>query len=99
MILFSFRQALPISFQKKFPSLILCDHYLVNACNLALHIETIFTMDFRNDIEHCVDVLRKGGLILYPTDTIWGIGCDATNDEAVHKIFALKKRAETKSMI
>lgn len=56
-------------------------------------------LDFQDDIEQAVGVLRKGGLILYPTDTIWGIGCDATNADAVQKIFTLKKRAETKSMI
>jgi L-threonylcarbamoyladenylate synthase len=46
-----------------------------------------------------LEVLHKGGLILYPTDTIWGIGCDATNAGAVKKVFALKKRKETKSLI
>jgi L-threonylcarbamoyladenylate synthase len=56
-------------------------------------------MDFIPDIEHCLQVLKKGGLILYPTDTIWGIGCDATNAEAVEKIFALKRRPGKKSMI
>ncbi len=56
-------------------------------------------MEFEHDIEQALAVLRKGGLILYPSDTIWGIGCDATNTETVQKIFALKKRAETKSMI
>lgn len=56
-------------------------------------------MEFQDDIDEAVDVLRAGGLILYPTDTIWGLGCDATNSDAVQKIFALKKRAETKSMI
>lgn len=56
-------------------------------------------MDFTNDIEHCLKVLEEGGLILYPTDTIWGIGCDATNAAAVKKIFELKHRAETKAMI
>jgi L-threonylcarbamoyladenylate synthase len=56
-------------------------------------------MDYTHDIENCLIVLRNGGLILYPTDTIWGIGCDATNAEAVRKIYALKKRSETKSMI
>ena len=54
---------------------------------------------FLNDIENCLEVLHKGGTILYPTDTIWGIGCDATNDQAVAKIYQLKKRAEEKSMI
>lgn len=56
-------------------------------------------MDFNNDIENCLTVLQNGGLILYPTDTIWGIGCDATNADAVKKIFALKKRSESKTMI
>jgi L-threonylcarbamoyladenylate synthase len=51
------------------------------------------------DIKKAVDVLRKGGTILYPTDTVWGIGCDATNTEAVEKIFAIKKRSDTKSML
>ena len=55
--------------------------------------------EFQTDLEHCLAVLQKGGLILYPTDTIWGIGCDATNPAAVSKVFALKQRAETKSLI
>jgi len=56
-------------------------------------------LEFENDIVQSLEILRQGGLILYPTDTIWGIGCDATNPEAVKKIFALKQRAETKSLI
>lgn len=56
-------------------------------------------MDFDADIRHCLAVLKSGGLILYPTDTIWGIGCDATNPEAVRKVYELKQRAETKSLI
>ncbi|MBS1659834.1 MAG: Sua5/YciO/YrdC/YwlC family protein [Bacteroidetes bacterium] len=56
-------------------------------------------MDFENDIVNCLDVLQRGGLILYPTDTIWGIGCDATSAEAVAKVYALKQRAAAKSMI
>ncbi len=55
--------------------------------------------DLTNDIEACCKVLAEGGLILYPTDTIWGIGCDATNDDAVKKIYQLKNREEKKSMI
>lgn len=51
------------------------------------------------EINNCIDVLSKGGLILYPTDTVWGIGCDATNALAVDKIYALKQRANTKTMI
>lgn len=56
-------------------------------------------MNFENDIENCLNVLRNGGLILYPTDTVWGIGCDATNAEAVAKIYQLKKRSNEKAMI
>jgi L-threonylcarbamoyladenylate synthase len=56
-------------------------------------------MDFQEDLEQSLGVLARGGLILYPTDTIWGIGCDATNREAVTRIYGLKRRAETKSMI
>lgn len=52
-----------------------------------------------DDIMQCVKVLQNGGTILYPTDTIWGIGCDATNAEAVARIYALKNRSEAKSMI
>ncbi|MFI5188256.1 MAG: L-threonylcarbamoyladenylate synthase [Chitinophagales bacterium] len=55
--------------------------------------------DFTNDIERCVKVLKNGGTILYPTDTIWGIGCDATNPEAVKKIYELKKRRDEKALI
>ncbi|MEP7109875.1 MAG: L-threonylcarbamoyladenylate synthase [Ferruginibacter sp.] len=54
---------------------------------------------FSNDIEQCLFVLSRGGLILYPTDTIWGIGCDATNADAVDKIYTLKKRPAYKNMV
>ena len=63
----------------------------------AKDISTI--MNFEKDILCCLDVLASGGLILYPTDTIWGIGCDATNAEAVEKIYRLKKRSDEKSLI
>ena len=56
-------------------------------------------MSFEKDIEKCLEVLRSGGLILYPTDTVWGIGCDATNEKAVEKIYKLKKRSDEKAMI
>ena len=56
-------------------------------------------MQFANDIKECITILKNGGLILYPTDTIWGIGCDATNEAAVAKIYQLKKRADEKSMV
>lgn len=51
------------------------------------------------DIAQAVQVMQDGGIILYPTDTVWGIGCDATNEAAVAKIFALKKRNDSKKMI
>lgn len=56
-------------------------------------------MNFEKDITNCLQILSEGGLILYPTDTIWGIGCDATNPSAVEKIYQLKKRPDEKSMI
>lgn len=56
-------------------------------------------INFTKDIDACLQVLQNGGLILYPTDTIWGIGCDATNEAAVEKIYQLKKRSDEKSMI
>jgi L-threonylcarbamoyladenylate synthase len=55
--------------------------------------------DFSNDIEQCLKVLHAGGIILYPTDTIWGIGCDATNTEAVERIIQLKQRPAIKSFV
>lgn len=55
--------------------------------------------EYDEDLRQAVATLRRGGLILYPTDTVWGIGCDATNSEAVAKVFALKQRAEAKSML
>ena len=51
------------------------------------------------EIDEAVEILRQGGIILYPTDTVWGLGCDATNSEAVEKIYALKKRSDSKSLI
>ncbi len=56
-------------------------------------------MDINTEIHNAFEVIKNGGIILYPTDTVWGIGCDATNEEAVARIYALKKRIETKSMI
>lgn len=57
----------------------------------------LFTMD--EDIRNALDTLRRGGVILYPTDTVWGIGCDATNEAAVARVFALKRRADSKAML
>jgi len=56
-------------------------------------------MNFSEDINNSLIALRKGGVILYPTDTIWGLGCDATNSVAVEKLFKIKARSETKSLL
>ena len=56
-------------------------------------------MDINFEVHKAFEVIQNGGIILYPTDTVWGIGCDATNAEAVKKIYALKQREESKSMI
>ena len=53
----------------------------------------------KEDIQEALRVLRAGGIIVYPTDTVWGIGCDATNAEAVKRIYALKQREDSKSML
>lgn len=55
--------------------------------------------DMEEDIKKALDILRNGGVILYPTDTIWGIGCDATNSAAVNRIYAIKQRQEHKAML
>ncbi|WP_039053251.1 L-threonylcarbamoyladenylate synthase [Sphingobacterium sp. T2] len=57
------------------------------------------TLVDKEDLNKALETLKNGGIILYPTDTIWGIGCDATNPEAVEKVFALKGRDKSKSMI
>ena len=54
---------------------------------------------YAEDIFLCIETLKKGRIILYPTDTIWGIGCDATNNRAVSRIFEIKQRHESKSLI
>lgn len=56
-------------------------------------------MNLEQDIDSAVAVLRRGGVILYPTDTVWGIGCDATRPEAVRRIYEIKQRADSKAMI
>ena len=53
----------------------------------------------KEDIEKALEVLKSGGVILYPTDTIWGLGCDATNKDAVEKIYKIKQRSDTKSLL
>ena len=56
-------------------------------------------VDYTKDIKAAVEVMKKGGVILYPTDTVWGIGCDATNEAAVARIYEIKRREESKAMI
>ena len=56
-------------------------------------------MDINTEVHNAFEVIKNGGIILYPTDTVWGIGCDATNPEAIAKIYALKQREDSKSMI
>jgi L-threonylcarbamoyladenylate synthase len=56
-------------------------------------------MDSTPILQEAVEVLRKGGVILYPTDTVWGIGCDATNEKAVARVFEIKRRSEAKSLV
>ncbi len=62
-------------------------------------IAKLITDDIGSVVEQCVRVLKAGGTILYPTDTVWGIGCDATNQEAVKKIYEIKQREDSKAMI
>ena len=59
----------------------------------------IAEMTQAEDIKQAVEVLKRGGIILYPTDTIWGIGCDATNPEAVKRVYEIKHRDDSKAMI
>ena len=56
-------------------------------------------MDINKEVHNAFEIIKEGGIILYPTDTVWGIGCDATNEEAIKKIYTLKQREESKSMI
>ncbi len=71
--------------------------------NRIYHKNVIFAnvkQDFmQEDIIEAIKVLQSGGIILYPTDTIWGIGCDATNEVAVQKVFELKKRVDSKALL
>lgn len=66
-------------------------------CNFATNIERDMTTS--EDIRNAVECMRQGGIILYPTDTVWGIGCDATNAEAVSRIYDIKHRDDSKALI
>lgn len=67
------------------------------AKNTFINTQTIISLN--KEIDKSIASLKKGELILYPTDTVWGIGCDATNELAVRKIYSLKKRVDTKALI
>lgn len=56
-------------------------------------------MTQEQDIKNAITVMRRGGVVLYPTDTIWGIGCDATNEEAVARVYKIKQRDDSKALI
>ncbi len=56
-------------------------------------------MTIQEDIKNAIDTMRNGGVILYPTDTVWGIGCDATNPDAVAKVYKIKRRDDSKALI
>lgn len=57
------------------------------------------SLQYKEDIDAAVAAMRRGGVIAYPTDTVWGLGCDARNSEAVRRIFAIKRRCEAKALI
>lgn len=59
----------------------------------------MLTKEQLEDIRHAVETVKRGGVILYPTDTIWGIGCDATNPDAVARVYAIKRRIDSKALI
>lgn len=59
----------------------------------------MLTKEQLDDIRHAFETVKRGGVILYPTDTIWGIGCDATNPDAVARVYAIKRRVDSKALI
>ena len=63
------------------------------------HLTPLLTPESKEDIRRAVEVMNKGGIILYPTDTIWGLGCDATNADAVRRIYEIKQRTDAKALI
>ena len=79
-------------FKNVFSNFVATDKYWI-------FIERTTDMTQQEDIKRAVEVMKKGGVILYPTDTVWGIGCDATNAEAVARIYDIKKRDDSKAMI
>lgn len=77
------------------------NHYSFRLIGFLLYLCPLHNimMNKKEDIQNAVEVMRKGGVILYPTDTVWGIGCDATNEEAVAKVYRIKQRDDSKAMI
>ncbi len=63
------------------------------------YLTTVSAMTFEEDLRNAVATLKKGGVIIYPTDTVWGIGCDASDPEAVRRVFDIKQREDAKSML
>ena len=63
------------------------------------HLTPRLSPESKEDIRRAVEVMNNGGIILYPTDTIWGLGCDATNADAVHRIYEIKQRTDAKALI
>lgn len=66
---------------------------------LCISIIVFIHQEMIEDIKKACQVMREGGVILYPTDTIWGIGCDATNEDAVRRVYEIKQRADSKAML
>ena len=71
----------------------------LNNCLTAFYYLADKKIAMHDDLKQALEVLRNGGIILYPTDTVWGIGCDATNADAVKRIYELKQRTDSKSML
>ncbi len=83
----------------RFGSIKLSCAYFVIALNLHYLCKNDCGLEMEEDLKKAVEILKKGGVILYPTDTIWGIGCDATNKDAVKRIYDIKRREENKAML
>ena len=73
-------------------------YYLCDA-ETTIQMEQERIISFDEDLREAVETLRRGGVILYPTDTVWGLGCDATRSEAVRRIYEIKRRADSKALI
>ena len=85
-----------------FITFVLCSRFFTLTLRLLIILRKNiqeYTMKQEDDIKKAIEVMRQGGVILYPTDTVWGIGCDATNAEAVAKVYALKRRDDSKALI